>query len=71
LFYRNGAWGPVGNQHYQLGNIPRISLWAGDTHVVDDGRLLTLADPVVREAARQYGDPDALLRQFDWPEVPL
>jgi hypothetical protein len=68
LFYRKGEWGPVGNKHFQLGDIPKISLWAGPECVVQDGRLLALADPVVREAAREYGDPDVLLRQFHWPD---
>jgi hypothetical protein len=68
LFFRNGAWGPVGNKHFQLGDIPKISLWAGDALVVQDGRLLALADPVVRDAARAHGDPDALLEQFAWPD---
>jgi hypothetical protein len=67
LFYRRGAWGPVGNKHFQLGNIPKISLWAGAECLVADGRLLALEAAAVREAARAYGDPDALLRQFDWP----
>jgi hypothetical protein len=67
LFYRNGAWGPVGDKHFQLGDIPKISYWAGSQCLVQDGRLLMLEDPEVRQAARQYGDPGALLRQFDWP----
>src|SRR5581483_5006634 len=29
LFYRNGGWGGIGNKHFQLGDIPKISLWAG------------------------------------------
>jgi len=70
-FFRKGEWGPVGNQHFQLGNVPKISLWAGDTPVFLDGRLLALDDPIVREAARQYGDPDELLRQPTWPDIPL
>ena len=72
LFFRKGEWGPVGNKHFQLGDLPKISLWAGAERVVDDGYLMALRDPQVREVARRYGDPDELLRQFDWPaEVPL
>jgi hypothetical protein len=71
LFYRAGAWGGLGNRHFELGNIPRISFRAGDTPIFEDGRLLILADPAVREAARQYGDPDELLRQFEWGDTPL
>ena len=71
LFYRAGAWGGLGNRHFELGNIPRISFRAGDTPIFEDGRLLILADPTVREAARQYGDPDELLRQFEWGDTPL
>ena len=68
LFYRAGEWGGLGNKHFQLGNLPKISLRAGDRQVVADGRLLALGDPEIREAARRYGDPDELLRQFEWPE---
>jgi hypothetical protein len=71
LFYRKGEWGTVGNKHWQLGNTPKTSLWAGATPVFEDGRLLALADPVVRAAAAQYGDPDELLRQPIWPDVRL
>lgn len=69
LFYRHGVWGTVGNKHFQLGNIPKISLWAGSRCVVEEGRLLALADPVVRKEAERFGDPEKLLRQFDWPEA--
>lgn len=68
LFYRAGAWGGLGNKHFQLGNLPKVSLWAGDTCIFKDGALQVLDDPRVRAAAEQYGDPDDLLRQFDWPE---
>lgn len=72
LFFHAGRWAPVGNKHFQLGNIPKISLWAGADCVVQDGSLLALQHPAVRYAARQYGDPDDLLRQFDWPaDMPL
>jgi hypothetical protein len=67
LFFRSGAWGPVGSKHFQLGNIPKVSLWAGDEPVWVNGVLRMLDDPVVREAARQYGDPDEVLRPFAWP----
>ncbi len=68
LYYRAGEWGGLGNQHFQLGDIPKISLWAGSECIFRDGALLTLQDPAVREAAGRYGDPDELLRQFEWPE---
>lgn len=71
LFYRAGAWGGIGNRHFELGNIPRISLTAGDVPVFEDGRLLVLDDPRIRETARAFGDPDELLRQFTWKEAPL
>jgi hypothetical protein len=71
LFYRAGEWGGIGNRHFELGNIPRISLTAGDVPIYEDGRLLVLSDPQVREAARAFGDPDELLRQFTWKETPL
>ncbi|HEX9880849.1 MAG TPA: hypothetical protein VGB25_11690, partial [Candidatus Binatia bacterium] len=71
LFFRKGEWGRIGNKHFQLGNIPKVSLWAGDEPIFDQGRLLALESPAVREEARRYGNPDELLRQFDWPEVPL
>ncbi|HEY3303376.1 MAG TPA: hypothetical protein VGL70_07560 [Candidatus Binatia bacterium] len=69
LFYRHGAWGAVGNKHFQLGNIPKISLWAGSRCVVEEGRLLALADPVIRKEAGRFGDAEKLLRQFDWSEA--
>jgi hypothetical protein len=69
LFFRHGAWSTVGNKHFQLGNIPKISLWAGSCCVVEDGRLLALADPAIRKEAERFGDPEKLLRQFDWPEA--
>jgi len=69
LFYRHGGWGAVGNKHFQLGNIPKISLWAGSRCVVEDGRLVALADPVIKKEAARFGDPEKLLRQFDWPET--
>jgi hypothetical protein len=69
LFYRHGAWSTVGNKHFQLGNIPKISLWAGNRCVVEEGRLLALSDSVVRKEAERFGDSEKLLRQFDWPEA--
>jgi hypothetical protein len=69
LFYRHGGWSTVGNKHFQLGNIPKISLWAGNRCVVEDGRLLALADPVIKKEAERFGDPEKLLRQFAWPEA--
>jgi hypothetical protein len=71
LFYRNGEWGPVGNKHFQLGNIPKISLSAGSRHVWKDGVLEFLSDPAMRQAARKFGDPDELLRSFDWAQGQL
>ena len=71
LFFRHGEWGPVGNKHFQLGNIPKISVWAGTERVVENGVVLALSDSVVRKAARQYDDPAYLLRPFDWPDVEL
>ena len=71
LFFRRGEWGPIGNKHFQLGNIPKASLWAGAEPVFEQGRLLALDDPAVREEARRYGDADELLSQFPWPDVPL
>jgi len=71
LFYKQGRWGPLGNKHFELGDIPKISLWAGKNQVLDRGRLLVLDNPRLREKAKQYGNPDELLRQFDWPpDVP-
>jgi hypothetical protein len=67
LFYRGGEWGGIGNKHFQLGCIPKVSLWAGDRCVFRDGVLQALTEPAIREAAGRFGDPDALLRQFDWP----
>jgi hypothetical protein len=67
LYYRNGAWGGLGNKHFQLGDIPKVSLWAGQQCIFQDGVLQTLQHPEVRRAAARFGDPDELLRQFDWP----
>jgi len=37
--------------------------------IVDNGHLLALDDPEIREVAAKYGDPDLLLRE-DWiPEL--
>jgi hypothetical protein len=69
LFFRHGAWSTVGNKHFQLGNIPKISLWAGSRCVVQDGRLLALADPAIKKEAERFGDPEKLLSQFAWPEA--
>lgn len=71
LFYRNGEWGPVGDKHVPLGNIPRISLWAGSECVFDNGRPAALTDPDVRAAVSEYGDPDDLLEPFDWDQAPV
>ena len=38
--------------------------------VVDNGRLTALDDPEVRELARQFGDPDVLLKETWEPAVP-
>jgi hypothetical protein len=67
LFYRKGEWGALGDKHFQLGDIPKISFWAGSRCLVENGRLLTLLEPEVRDFAREFGDPDVLLRQFAWP----
>jgi len=67
MFYRSGKLGGVGANHFQVGNLPKISWWAGDECICRDGVLLTLQDPAIREKARQYGNPDELLRQFSWP----
>lgn len=69
LFYRKGEWGPVGNTHSSLGNIPKVNLWAGKEQIVEDGRLRVLSDPAVRATAAQYGDPDVILRAFDWSQA--
>ena len=68
LYYRNGEWGPVGRNHVQLGNLPKVTLAMGDELIIDAGRLTVLDDEVVREAAAAYGDPDDLLQQLPWPE---
>ena len=33
--------------------------------IVEDGRLLVLDDPEIRQIASKYGDPDELLK-IDW-----
>jgi len=71
LFYHNQEWGTVGNNHFELGNIPKISVRAGDTWLVQDGWMPVLADPAVREAAARFGDPDELLRPFEWRDITL
>ena len=68
LYYRNGEWGPVGRNHIQLGNLPKVTLAMGEELIIDAGRLTVLDDEVVREAAAAYGDPDDLLQQLPWPD---
>jgi hypothetical protein len=40
-------------------------LYADGKPVIEDGHLLALDDPRVRQIAEKYGDPDELLRE-DW-----
>jgi hypothetical protein len=41
------------------------NLYIDETPVIEDGHLLALDDPKVRQIAEKYGDPDELLRE-DW-----
>jgi hypothetical protein len=62
----------VGHWHVHL-NYPTVTLGWGDGSkeaIIQDGRLMALDDPDIRELAEKYGDPDLLLNE-DWiPAVP-
>lgn len=63
---------PYGHLHVHL-MFPTYEITTKDGRklkVVDHGRLTALDDPEVRELARQYGDPDELLKEAWEPAVP-
>lgn len=45
------------------GHLLKASLWIDDEPCIENGRLLVLDDPEVREVAAKYGDPDQLLKE--------
>ena len=55
--------GPTFSKSWQVVFTQGATLTVDGKPLLQDGRLLTLDDPLVREAAAKYGDPDELLSQ--------
>lgn len=45
------------------GHLLKASLWIDDEPCIENGRLVVLDDPEVREVAAKYGDPEQLLKE--------
>jgi len=67
LGHSAGAGGVVSNRHIDT-FIHNQTLYVDGDKLIDNGHLLVLDDPGMREFASRFGDPDQLLRMSPMPE---
>ncbi len=67
LGHSAGAGGVVSNRHIDV-FIHNQTLYIDGDKLIDNGHLLVLDDPGMREFASRYGNPDQLLRMTPMPE---
>jgi len=67
LGHSAGAGGVVSNLHIDT-FVHDQTVYVDGEKLIDDGHLLVLDDPGIREFASRYGDPDDLLRMDPMPE---
>ncbi len=67
LGHSAGAGGVVSNRHLDT-FVHNQTLYVDGEKLVDNGRLLVLDDPEMREFASRYGDPDKILSMDPMPE---
>ena len=67
LGHSSGAGGVVSNRHIDS-FVHNQTVYIDGDKLIDNGHLVVLDDPGMREFASRYGDPDQLLRMSPMPE---
>ena len=67
LGHSSGAGGVVSNRHIDL-FVHNQTVYVDGDKLIDNGHLVILDDPGMREFAGRYGDPDKLLKLDPMPD---